>query len=153
MTNPDSGRISIINGTSNLLAGSIQVGRLPNAIAINSENNKIYVANTQSDTVSVISIKANKILTNFTNIDNLNRLGLEIPGIKVGNRPTSVGVNQFTDNVYVTNRQSNTVSVIDGKTDAVVHTITVGKSPSGILLILMITLYTLPIDSQIQFRL
>ena len=133
MTNPQSGTISIVNGTSNMLLGSIQVGRFPVAIAINPENSKIYVANSQSDTVSVIVIKTTEASTIFANIDHLNRLGLEFPGIKVGDDPNAVAVNQFTDYVYVTNGKSNTVSVIDGKTDKVVHTIPVGQFPSGIV--------------------
>ena len=48
--------------------------------------------------------------------------------IPVGAKPVGVGVNQNTNMVYVTNHDSNTVSVIDGSTNAVVKTIPVGYS-------------------------
>ena len=52
--------------------------------------------------------------------------------LKVGLNPTEVAVNPNTNMVYVTNADSNTVSVIDGKTNSVVKNIEVGKQPSSI---------------------
>jgi YVTN family beta-propeller protein len=52
--------------------------------------------------------------------------------IAVGNAPHSVAVNPNTDMIYVTNRDSNTVSVIDGKTNSVIKTVKVGVHPIDI---------------------
>ena len=49
--------------------------------------------------------------------------------IGVGTGPASVAVNPTTNRVYVTNQRSNTVSVIDGASNAVVVTIPVGAGP------------------------
>ena len=43
-----------------------------------------------------------------------------------------VAVNRSTDRIYVANYDDNTVSVIDGKRNHVIHTINVGDSPSGV---------------------
>src|SRR3972149_294179 len=52
--------------------------------------------------------------------------------ISVGLFPEAVGVNSSTNRIYVANFSSNTVSVIDGTTNAVVSTITVGSRPWGV---------------------
>src|SRR5262249_27738840 len=46
--------------------------------------------------------------------------------------PAGVGVNPATNRVYVANFGSDTVSVIDGATSAVIATVPVGPSPNGV---------------------
>jgi RNA polymerase sigma factor (sigma-70 family) len=55
-----------------------------------------------------------------------------IATIPVGMCPTSVGVNPETNRIYVTNYDSNDVSVIDGATNSVIATIPVGTYPWGL---------------------
>jgi len=74
---------------------------------------RIYVANSSSNNVSVIERKTNALITSVT----------------VGTRPKAVGVNPVTNRIYVTNQGSNNVSVIDGLTHVVLATILVGVSP------------------------
>jgi YVTN family beta-propeller protein len=54
------------------------------------------------------------------------------PTISVGARPVGAAVDPATDTIYVANSSSNTVSVIDGSTEAVTATISVGTHPSGV---------------------
>src|SRR6185437_15383004 len=51
--------------------------------------------------------------------------------IPVGSKPNSIAFG--LSNIYVTNSGSNTISVIDGKTNKVVATIPVGASPHDII--------------------
>src|SRR6476646_3175935 len=51
--------------------------------------------------------------------------------IPVGSKPNSIAFG--LGNIYVTNSGSNTISVIDGKTNKVVATIPVGTSPHGVV--------------------
>src|ERR1041384_8377806 len=51
--------------------------------------------------------------------------------IPVGSKPNSIAYG--LGNIYVTNSGSNTISVIDGKTNKVVATIPVGTSPHGVV--------------------
>jgi YVTN family beta-propeller protein len=51
--------------------------------------------------------------------------------ISVGSKPNSIAFG--LGNIYVTNSGSNTISVIDGKTNKVVATIPVGTSPHDII--------------------
>ena len=57
-----------------------------------------------------------------------------IATIPVGNRPTYLAADQKTNRIYVSNQEDDTVSVIDGNTNAVVATVKVGRSPNGIAL-------------------
>jgi YVTN family beta-propeller protein len=54
--------------------------------------------------------------------------------IPVGTAPTGIAVNITTNLIYVSNAGSNTVSVIDGATNAVIKTIPVGNQPKTVVL-------------------
>lgn len=111
--------------------GTVDVGHGPYALAVDEVTDTIYVANSNSATVSVISgRKCNATV----------RSGCRATprSITVGTTPDAVVVDQATDTVYVANRGSNTVSVIDGATCNAVRasgcarkprTITVGTGP------------------------
>ena len=59
----------------------------------------LYVANTDSDTVSVIDETKKEIIEQF----------------KVGHKPRDIDIHTENGIVYVSNSMSNTVSVIDRK--------------------------------------
>jgi YVTN family beta-propeller protein len=97
-------------------------------IGVDSRNNKIYVANDYSDTVSVID----------GNSDTVEKT------IQVGHNPTFILVTTYpmiTGNgalgpcckIYVANTDDNAVSVIDGHSGTVEKTIPVGYYPTFIL--------------------
>src|SRR5688500_9630225 len=73
-----------------------------------------YVANSGSDTVSMIDPAINAV----------------IKTIAVGNGPVSVAVNPPAPRLYVANRISGTVSVIDAEINTIVTNITVGIGPT-----------------------
>lgn len=52
--------------------------------------------------------------------------------IGTGQQPMAVAVNETTNKAYVVNHNSNSVSVIDGKTRSVVQTVQTGASPEAI---------------------
>lgn len=83
--------------------------------------NKLYVVNFFSSITFVVDIQQGSPTEN-TLVDTIN----------VGNAPSEVTVDSTTNKAYVTNRGSNSVSVIDGNTNTVVDTIPVGAGPNGI---------------------
>jgi YVTN family beta-propeller protein len=55
-----------------------------------------------------------------------------VGSVPVGMGPEEVGVNPVTNRIYVTDRGSSDVSVIDGETNQVIATAPTGMSPIGI---------------------
>jgi YVTN family beta-propeller protein len=55
-----------------------------------------------------------------------------IATIAVGNQPIYLAADQKTNRVYVSNQADDTVSVIDGATNAVLRTVRVGHNPNGV---------------------
>jgi YVTN family beta-propeller protein len=100
------------------VTATVPVGNLPHGVGVNPTTGRVYVANNNSNTVSVIDGATNAVVAT----------------VPVGNGPELVGVNPTTGRVYVTNRDSNSVSVIDGVTNAVVATIPlpIATNPNGL---------------------
>jgi YVTN family beta-propeller protein len=123
------GTVTVIDGaTDNTL--SVNVGYSPYGVAVNSLTNKIYVANwcgndpscASGGTLSVIDGVSNTVIATVT----------------TGSRPYSVAVNSGTNQIYVPNNcghdvscqtHSGTVTVIDGVSNTVTATVTVGSGP------------------------
>jgi YVTN family beta-propeller protein len=83
------------------------VGSAPDGVGVHTGSNKTYVANSLSNTVSVI--------------DNTNNTVINT--ILVGAGPAGVAVDSTNNRAYVTNFDDNTVSVIDTTNDTVIATI------------------------------
>jgi YVTN family beta-propeller protein len=50
-----SNTVCVIDGTTDTLVKNVTVGKQPYGVAVNPNTNKVYVTNSGSDTVSVIS--------------------------------------------------------------------------------------------------
>jgi YVTN family beta-propeller protein len=129
-----SNTLSIINGTSNSSVGSIIVGaypgKNPTGITINPINNTIYVANMGSNTVSVINGTTNVVINNIT---TATEQGGGTGGTSFFS-PAGVAYNSDNNNLYVTNRGSDTLSVINGTTNALVDEVSLDTiAPSSII--------------------
>ena len=95
------------------------VGKDPESIAVNPATNRVYVANSGSNSVTVIDGATNAVV------------GSPIP---VGVGPIGIAVNPSTNRVYVVNFNSTadhgSVTVVDGSTNAVIGApVTVGAHP------------------------
>ncbi len=117
--NPKTNRIYVINDTGNkvtvidgdqdvVLTESIELspgsgvgGAEPISISVNPNTNMIYTCN-GSNTFSVINGNTNVAATYST---------------ATLNGPRGIAVNPITNKIYITNYNSNTVSVIDAKTN------------------------------------
>jgi len=117
--------INVINGATATAPATVSgtiytVGAGPAAMAVNPVTNTLYVANagsptTRGTTVSVINLATNAVSA----------------PISVGSNPAAAAVNQATDIVYVANSGGNSVSVMNGATNAV-STVTVGATPKAL---------------------
>lgn len=116
VVNNYAGSISEVNTTTNSVTNTIMIGQKPYEGHLTSDGSKLYVPNSQSNTVSVI---------------NTNTLA--VTSIAVGNSPKALAISPDDHRVYVTNYDDGTVSVIDTATDTVLGSpIAVGNHAWGI---------------------
>src|SRR5271165_3679525 len=131
-TGVSAGTVSVIDGNSNIVTATPNVGYFPTDVEVNSVTNRIYsVDNCGGDnscqsagTVTVIDGKTNNVVTTVT----------------VGFYPDFAAVNSTTNQIYVSNSSCNsspcpgvgTVTDIDGASNTVAATVTVGVYPYGI---------------------
>lgn len=106
--------VSVIDTTKNAVVQSVKVGNVPWGVAVHPAGTRVYVTNAGDDNISVIDTASN------ANIET----------IAVGKTPWRVAVAPSGD-LYVTNYDSNTVSVI-GTSFSSHKTIAVAKGPTGV---------------------
>ncbi|EKD48886.1 MAG: hypothetical protein ACD_64C00087G0001 [uncultured bacterium] len=107
----------------NRLIATIAVGDTPSAIAITPDDRFAYVTNNNNnsvpggDTVSVLDLETNTVLTTITDASF--------------DEPYTVTINAEGTKAYVTNSNSTTVTIIDIATNTVIGTIGGFDGPSG----------------------
>jgi YVTN family beta-propeller protein len=114
-----SGTVDLINDTINRFPpAQIAVGHFPVGVAYDAANAAVYITNSGSNTVSVVSAFNNSYVST----------------IPVGNEPWGVTYDPANGEVWVANAGSDNVSVIDGYTNKVVGTVAVpaNSTPQGI---------------------
>jgi YVTN family beta-propeller protein len=119
VSNPDTDSVSVVEVGNNVnqKVAEIKVGDEPNGVAIAPNGQTVYVANTISGTVSVISTASRQIVAT----------------ILVGTEPYGLAFTPNGTKLYVANARSNDISVIDPSTNGVIRTITgIGLEPRGI---------------------
>lgn len=123
VSNEDSNNVSVINRQSGEIAATILVGKRPRGIAVSSagERSRVYVANSGSDSITVIDPTTNKIEQ-------------EVP-VRFGRQPVDIAVASVSSGkelIFVANYNSNNVSVIDGTTYQELEKVNVGRGPISI---------------------
>jgi YVTN family beta-propeller protein len=101
------------------LIGTVATGNGSSYLAANPATNQIYVANfgTGTDPGSTMTV--------------INGATDQTTTVTVGNRPEFFVINPVTNKIYVNNRRGGTVSVLDGRTNTVIKTITGFDFPIG----------------------
>lgn len=102
-----SGEVSVIDLSLNLFS-RIPIGGRPIAIAYNSFNNSIYVANLIDNTLAILDGDTNAVLASSP--------------LPVGNAPIGLGINPVNGDIYVANIDDNTLSVVNSL-NAVIATV------------------------------
>jgi YVTN family beta-propeller protein len=121
--NRDSGTVSVIDTQNNALVHTITGQGKPYGVAVNPITHTLYVTNSNSSTISIIDYYRYRFVADQSFIQLTNKT------VIVGESPTGIAINAITNRIYVSNEHSNTISVIDGKTNNVVKTILVGTGP------------------------
>jgi YVTN family beta-propeller protein len=111
-----SGMAGTIGSHPKALIATVFVGVAPNGLAVTPSGDAVYVANSGSNTVSVISSPTNSVVAT----------------IAVGNKPMFVAISPDGTTAFVSNSQDNTVSVISTASHTVTQTVPVGPAPLGL---------------------
>ena len=101
------------------------VGSAPQSAAQNPTTQTLYVANSNSDTVSVVNMARYNSLT-------VSGCARKWPTVAVGHNPLGVDVDQATDTIYVANARDGTVSVINGATCNAKNSSGCGQKPATV---------------------
>jgi YVTN family beta-propeller protein len=107
-------RALAVTGVQSITVG---VGTSPSCVAFDRDNGDIYVTDTGTNNMSVISGVTNMV----------------VASIPVGTSPDGVAYDSGDADIYVADTGSNEVSVISGATNTVVATIPVGVAPVGVV--------------------
>jgi YVTN family beta-propeller protein len=102
------------------VTASVPVGKNPYGVAFSPDGTRLYVANAEDDTVSVIDTHSGSPTYNSVNVT-----------IPVGVAPQEVAVSPDGSRVYVTNGGDNTVSVVDAVTHTATNVIDLLAEPLG----------------------
>jgi YVTN family beta-propeller protein len=160
VTNQLDNTASVIDGGTHKTVATVRVGVSPAHMAVSSDRKSVYIANTGSDTVSILNTADNTVETTialprksrpigvalnpngrylYTADGGSNRVSVldtgtkrVVASVRVGTQPLSVAVAPDGKTVYAANSGSDDVSVIDARTNRVVRAISTGRFPSGV---------------------
>jgi YVTN family beta-propeller protein len=160
VTNQLDNTASVIDGATHKTVKTLRVGVSPAQMAVSPDRKSVYIANTGSNTVSVLNTDNDTIARTialpprskpmdvavnpngrylYTADGGSNRVsildtraGRVVASVRVGTQPLSVAAAPDGKTVYAANSGSGDVSVIDTRTNRVVRAIPAGRFPSGV---------------------
>jgi YVTN family beta-propeller protein len=121
--------ISVIDGYSNKALSRIFVSKQPYELAVNPETNLVYVSDWNNGRIHVINGNKGTILRTAIDTQQQDQSSSIGAGIKVGYSPVDIAAYAINNEIYVINRYSNVISIIDGETDKVVRRVNVNGTP------------------------
>ena len=148
--------LAVSSAQGQRVTSTIGAGTAPTAVEVNPVTNKVYVANSGSNNVTVIDGATNSTatvaagtgpaalavnpVTNKVYVANQGGTvtvingndNSTIPPVNAGTAPAAIAVNPVSNKIYVANSGSSNVTVINGSTDAVLGTVTVGTTPTAL---------------------
>jgi YVTN family beta-propeller protein len=152
------GRVEIYQAGSLAPAGQVKLPPNPHAVAFSPDTMRAFTANHESNSVSVIDMRTNRLVKSITvskaphsiaasadgrtvlvagyeadRADLIDTVTLKRSGpYPVGNEPQAMAFAPDSRHAYVVNEEGNSVSVLNGRTGAVTATVPVGRSPRSI---------------------
>lgn len=121
-----SGTVSVVNVYTGKTLGQVEVGLHPCALAIDEAKGHLYVANANSDTISVVDFETRKVVKTFS-----VRPRADLP---FGSAPNALALTADGKRLYVANGTNNAVAVLDTEQGDLLGFIPVGWFPSGLAL-------------------
>lgn len=127
--NPDLNTVTVVRTDTQAVVAKIKVGKEPKSIAISPNGKYVYVANAASNSVSVIKI-SNGDPDNFSaHLDQAVGRGGQLV---TGAEPRSVVVTPNGERVFVANRNQDTITVINGRSNKIIGTLDLRNSECNV---------------------
>jgi YVTN family beta-propeller protein len=121
-----SGTVSVVDTRSRKVIRDIEVGLHPSGMVVSPDRKTLYVANANSDTVSVIDTYSDTVV---------NTLGVRpMPGLPFGSAPNALTISPDGKTLYVANGGNNAVLVMEAATGVRHGFIPTGWYPGAVLL-------------------
>ncbi len=99
-----SGTVSVVDLEANRVIAEIEVGLQPCALALDEQHGRLYVANANSDTVSVIDTG---------NLQVVETISVRLdPSLSFGSMPNALALSPDGSTLYVANGGNNAVAVV-----------------------------------------
>jgi YVTN family beta-propeller protein len=151
----------VVDLESQRVVSTVRVGRSPKGVAVGPNGEFVYVANSNSATVSIIASATNSVVETIAVDSGPNAVAIDksgsflylthnysgsvsvidlasrtmVAGIEVGDAPERLTLSDDGSRLYVANFASNTVSVIDTTQRAVISTVPTGNGPFDVALL------------------
>jgi YVTN family beta-propeller protein len=121
---PISGSVSVLNLKTGKQTAEIKTGLHPTQIVGNKAGSRFYVADANSDSVSVIDAVGSKVVETIALRPD--------PGLPFGSIPDALALSADEQTLYVANAGNDAVAVVDTKSNAVRGYIPTGWFPGGL---------------------
>ncbi|MBL8221835.1 MAG: bifunctional YncE family protein/alkaline phosphatase family protein, partial [Bryobacterales bacterium] len=102
---PSSGTVSIVDVAARRVIREIEVGLHPSGMALHAASGRLYIANANSDSVTVLDTKTQHVLSSI-NVRPFAKAPL-------GSSPNALAVTADGKTLYVANAANNAVAVVD----------------------------------------
>lgn len=121
-----SGTISVIDLSTRQVSAEIEVGLHPSAMVLSPDQSHLYIANTNSDYISVIDTKTDVV------VRELNTKPMDI--LPLGSAPNGLNISPDGLILYVANGGNNVLAVIDLTSGSISGLIPTGWYPGAVIL-------------------
>ena len=121
-----SGTVSVIDLTSRKVVKEIKVHLQPSGMALHPDGSLLYVANANSDLISVINTNTNRV------VKEINPKPMK--DLPFGSAPNALAVSPDGKTLYSANGGNNLISVIDLRTGNVKGLIPAGWYPGAVII-------------------
>jgi YVTN family beta-propeller protein len=97
--------VSVVDTATRTAVAEIPVGLHPSGMVLNAATSRLYVANANSDTVSVIDTFRNEVVS-------VLHVGIR-PGALLGSTPNALALSRDGNTLYVADGSNNAIAVVD----------------------------------------
>ena len=136
-TNEDSNNVSVIDGASNQVVATIDIGKRPRGLKVSPDGSRLYVAVSGApkcpptmDDEECEKLEADLTADGIAEVDTATRAVFRV--LPSGLDPEQFDVNWTTGLMYVANENANQTSILNVEKGEIIATVATGLEPEGV---------------------